>query len=398
MRRLLLLIVVVLVPATSGAAVAQAAEGTIRGTVTPSSIAQEVEVCVAEPQPPEICTAPAANGSYSLTGLQTRPLKIEFIPPYRSRLMVEYWDHVYTLGEATAVPLSSNAPLVEGVDAALAVGGVIEGTVTGAGGPPLAGVEVCALAADGASAGCSATDAAGEYELHSLSPGSYRVRFFPRGPSAGYLPEYYVGAKTLAAATPISLAAGAVRAGVDAHLTEGGQVRGTVTAAAGGASIDAISVCLFHVGAPAAERCVFSDAGGRYAFAGLASGEYQVGFALSGAAIDGEAGAAGEAGGYLSQYYDGVASRAAARPVSVLGAEVVEGIDAALLTAAPPAQPPSVAPPAQPLVAAPLPLAEPKKPRKHCRRGYRKEKRKGRIRCVRKKHSKKRSRHHHRRR
>lgn len=395
MKRLILLLPAVLISALVAPAAAQAAEGTVRGTVTPTSIAQEVEVCVAEPQPPEICTSPAADGSYSLTGLQTRPLKIEFIPPYHSRYMVEYWDHVYTLGEATPVPLSADALTVDGVDAALELGGVIEGTVTGSGGPPLDGVEVCALTAQGKSGGCSRTNAAGEYELPALSPGSYRVRFFTRGPSAEYVSEYYDGAATRAAATPISLAAGEVRGGVDAELAKGGQLRGTVRAAGDEMPLSSIPVCLFVVGAAAAEQCVFSDPDGEYAFVGLRPGKYQVGYALSMSEIGGGAGEAGEESGYLSQYYDGVADRAAARTISMAGAEVVEGIDAALLAPVPPTPPAPVMPPAEPLVAAAIPVTEPKPPARRCKRGYVKRKRNGRIRCVKKKRLHKRSRHLH---
>ncbi len=383
MRRLVHLLLAISVVALAAPVVVQAADGTIRGTVTPTSIAQEVEVCVAEPRPPEPCTTPTSDGSYSLTGLQARPLKIEFIPPYHSRYMVEYWNHVYTPAEATPVPLSSDMPIVDGVDADLQPGGVIEGTVTGTGGPSLPGVEVCAFDSQGAFAACSQTNSEGEYELHSLSPGSYRVRFFARGPSAEYVSEYYVDGKTLAAATPIALAASAVRGGVDAELAKGGQVRGTVRAAADGTSLGSIPVCLFVGNVAAAEQCVISDSGGAYSFVGLPTGDYQVGFALSGDAIDGEAGGVGEADGYLSQYYEGVSNRSAARNLPLVGSQILGGIDAALSVSPTPSPPPPLAAVAEPPIAAAPSVSEPNATvTKKCKHGYIRKKVRGHHRCI----------------
>lgn len=387
------LLALLLVPLTAAApAGVQAAEGTVNGTVTPTSIAQEVEVCVAESQPPEPCTSPGPDGSYSLTGLQTRPLKIEFIPPYRSRYMVEYWDHVYTLGEATPVPLSSGNLRVDGADAALVSGGVIKGTVTGVGGPPLTGVEVCAFDSQGVAAACSQTDGGGLYELHSLSPGSYRVRFFARGPSAEYLSEYYDGAGTLAAATPIALAPSEVREGVDAELAKGSQIRGVITAAADGAPLASIPVCLFATGGAQAEQCVFSDPNGQYTFTGLASGSYQVGFSLADQEITGASDGGGEEDGYMSQYYDRVSNRAAAATLSLVGSQVLANVDAGLL---PLSQPAPLAPPppvAESLIAPAPPIGEPgRTATKSCRRHLTRKKVRGRYRCVK---VRRRGRHH----
>ena len=142
---------------------AGASAASILGTVTPVAAAPEVEVCVVEALPSETCTTPAPNGTYQLTGLPLRTdIRVEFIPSYRSHYVTQYYRNVRSVAEATVFRFSEQFSVQEHVDAALELGGAIEGTVTASGGGALSEVEVCVLqAGTRAASGCTTTDGAG---------------------------------------------------------------------------------------------------------------------------------------------------------------------------------------------------------------------------------------------
>jgi hypothetical protein len=260
------------------------------------------------------------------------------------------------------------------------MGGSITGKVTAAsGGAELAGVEVCAKTTSTPPIrSCSETDAAGEYELHSLQAGTYKVGFWGRGASAAYQPQYYAGKTNFAQATPVAVTNGAAVSSIDVALESGSEITGTIHAAANGSTLSDISVCLF-AGASGPQSCTYSGDDGVYRFQGLSSGSYQVGFSLSGAEIGGEA-AGGEEDGYLTQYFHGVANRSEAQTLSLIAPQVASGIDASLsVPVVPPPVVPTVVPPA--LVPAAPPVAVPPT-KKGCKKGFRKQKVKGKTRCV----------------
>jgi len=376
-----LLLALLLLAAFAPSALA-AGPGKIAGTVAPVEFASEVEVCVVEATPSETCTVPAANGSYLLAEVGLGPQRVEFLPSYRSRLIPQFYDHKNRLAEAATISITPTGGTVGGIDADLIAGGAIKGTVTalGAGGD-LAGVEVCAKSVASPPVDvCSETDSSGEYELHSLLTGAYKIGFWGRGTSAEYQSQYYNGKSTLAQATPVAVTNGGETTGIDVALAKGSEVGGTLRAASTGAPLPDISVCLFAASGSGPERCAYSDGGGAYRFQGLPSGSYQVGFSLSLSEIGGE-GVAGEEDGLLTQFYPGVASRAEAQTLTLIAPQASLAIDASLLAPAPPPPPPP--PPVVPtaLVAAPPAVAVP--PTKTgCKRGYRKQKVKGKARCV----------------
>lgn len=352
---------------------AQAAMGTVSGTVKPLKWAPEVEVCLVEGRPSETCTAPKADGSYLLEVPLGR-VQIEFVPSVRSRLLVQYYDHQSFLENATKIFLAPTQPEAKGINADLIEGGAIAGTVTAAeSGLPLAEVEVCAVSRSVSPAlrRCEETDASGAYEIGGLPAKSYLVAFHGHGQSAEYEPSYYNGTQSPTQGTPVVVNAEATRAGIDAGLEKGAKVGGTLTEAGGG-SLPGVAVCLFVAAAATPDRCTYSGEGGNYSFEGLASGSYEVGFSLDSSEVD----------GFESQYFDGVSSRAQAAVISVLAPSVVGGVDAAL------SQPPAAAtvtpPPvvSTPLLAAVPLVPEPAPAAKRCKKGLRKVKVKGETHCV----------------
>jgi Carboxypeptidase regulatory-like domain len=360
----------------------------IEGTVTAPGAAEEVEVCVVEPLPSESCTYPEPDGHYLLNGLAPgASYLVEFLPSYRSHYVIQYYKGKPSPEGAQRVPVSPNSN-TSGIDADLEIGGQIEGEASDAeGGGSLSGVEVCAFNATQAPteaqatiAGCTHTDAAGEYRLPTLPPGTYKVRFWGAGESAGYLSAYYGGTSTFSTATTIAVAAGTTTSGVDATLRIGARIEGTVSEA-DGEPLGQIAVCARVSGSGAPQRCSYADATGHYDLGGLASGSYSVVFAPGLGVLEAEVGS-GEHG-FLTQYYDDVSSLAQARPISLLAPDAALGIDASLIRVSP-------SPLVQPAPTALIPAADSgtstapaSSPPLGCKRGFRRRRVKGRTRCTR---------------
>jgi hypothetical protein len=266
---------------------------------------------------------------------------------------------------------------------AAASGGTIQGKVTraGTGETPLKGVFVAVYLGDPSQqqslAGFDQTDAAGEYAVDSLPDGKYEVEFVAHG----YQPQYFDGAAMPNEADPVSIVAQATVPEVDAALVPEAQMMGTVTEAATGTPVWGVEVCVKEVdtGYPA---CALTDAFGKYAVRSLPAGTYAVRFDPSGSGRN-----------LLAEYFDDAASEATATPVTV-AAGGIGFADAAL--AAGPVEPdpeivlpPSFAPP-------PLSLGTtrttPAHRRLHCKKGFRKRRVKGKVRCV-KVHRKRHHRH-----
>lgn len=354
--------------------------GVISGSVSPVSVAPEVEVCVVEVRPSELCTAPEASGDYRLTGVPVGPQRVEFIPSHRSGYLVQYFDRKSRLDEAT--PLQIKPPpeqTVEHVDAELELGSTIAGTVGRPGGAPLGEVEVCVQGAGtGFTVACSITGVSGTYTVAGLPAGVYKIGFWGHGKSARYAPQYFDGEETFNEATAITVPPASSLTGIDAELALGAQVEGRVTVASSGATPAGIPVCLFAAGAMAPSQCVFSEGDGTYALLGIRPGAYQVGFSLGAGELGSEPDVA-----YLPQYYDGVATRSAAETLLLGQGQIEAGIDAALLSQPPvvPSAPPLLVP--APL-STPVPIiSEPAKPKaKVCRRVIGKKAAGSKRRCV----------------
>ncbi len=394
MRRLLLLVALGVVGVLPP--VAEADSGLIEGTVAPAQWAQEVEVCLVEAKPSVTCTVPEAGGHYVLGGLPLGVAYLEFIPSYRSRLATQYYKNSSLLEGATPIILAAKEQAARNINANLVEAGTIEGSATAAvGGEPLSEVEVCAISvAQSSVRSCVETGADGGYELHSLQAGKYKVGFWGRGGNGGLAPQYYQGRATFAEAAVVSVVDGTTVAGIDAELAEGARIEGVVSGAPGGQQLDGVEVCLFTEAGPYPERCTYSDEGGRYAFAGLPSGSYQVGFSLEPSEVGGE-GAEGEDDGLQTQFFDDASGRAAAQTLTLLAPAIASGIDA-LLSPVPAVSPITLEPTAaDPIVSTPPPVAAP--PRSiRCKKGYRRKKVKGKVRCVKTLRHKKRRRRQHR--
>lgn len=189
----------------------------------------------------------------------------------------------------------------------------IGGTVTGAGGVPLNGVQVTAYTTYGVRAGSAFSNAMGVYQIGGLIGGSYLIEF---APSAGeHQAEWYADQATAFSAAPVAVTEGGAVGGINAELAVGARFSGTVVGLGGG-PLSGIRVSVYDAGGRRVATA-FTDAAGAYTTRpGLPSGTYRVGFAGG--------------SGFLGSYYSGATALEEAAPLAVTAPAVRGGINATL--------------------------------------------------------------------
>lgn len=198
--------------------------GSISGVVTAEGSGAPISglwVCALAPGGiPGRCSRSEPDGAYRLNGLPDGSFEIEFEGGNTVNYLHEFYDDAGSLAAAKSVEVT--APnLTSGIDAVLSPGAEILGRVNEVGsGDPISGVTVCTEAQGSEYENCTATDASGAYALRSLPAGAYIVGF-----GIEYLPffgrvaaQWWRGASSRAAATPIEIAPPEARAGIDAQL------------------------------------------------------------------------------------------------------------------------------------------------------------------------------------
>ncbi|MFN8535537.1 MAG: carboxypeptidase regulatory-like domain-containing protein [Dehalococcoidia bacterium] len=270
-----------------------------------------------------------ANGVYTSTGVAPGNYRLQFSPstPY----VPEFHLNKPNLQAADPVALAGVG--VTTVNAALALGGVLTGTVTAAdGGAPLAGVGVTAYSTTWNWLGSSTTTVSGVYTVTGLPPGQVFIQFSPNSNSlsAGYLGEYYDN-QPVEAPTPVTIAVG-TPAVANAVLERGSVVTGRVTADGSGSMMTG-RVPTADSGAPLPNvNVTIYDAAGRYIvgtstrFDGsyrtprIGSGSYRAYFSPSSSSPSRR---------YLAEYHQDKPTLAQADPVTVT-VPTVATVDAAL--------------------------------------------------------------------
>jgi hypothetical protein len=167
--------------------------------------------------------------------------------------------------------------------------------------------------------GDATTGAAGEYKVPELRPGTYYVEFLtPPASTLNYVPQLYGDTLQLAAATKVTVVAEKTTPEIDAALSPGAEISGTVTNASTGAPVDEAVACALTTntsGELQAVACVQSAANGVYTLRGLPTGSYKLGFFGK---------------GFEVQYYKDKTSEAEAESISVTAPELASGIDEAM--------------------------------------------------------------------
>ena len=306
---------------TSGIDAALAAGGQISGTVRDASTADgvlNVEVDVYDSGGNPVASGPSASdGTYTISGLPTGTYKVGFVPG--GDYVAQFYNGKATLATANTVPVTAGST-TSGIDAALAAGGQISGTVrdasTRAG---VLNVEVDVYDSGGNPVVSGQTASDGTYTISGLPTGSYRVWFVPF--DTNHLPQFYEGKAALATADPVSVTAGSTTSGIDAALAAGGQISGTVTGASMSYGEAGVFVQAYDSrGNAVATGQTASD--GTYTLFGLATGTYKVAFVPG--------------GNHVPQFYNGKATLATADPVTVTAGSTTSGIDATFAQLPPP--------------------------------------------------------------
>lgn len=155
------------------------------------------------------------------------------------------------------------------------------------------------------------------FEATSKEDGTYAFTGLPTGryivesDAVGYVREFWQEADSLRNATLVTMESGKDVSGIDFTLSTGGKIAGLVTDAATGLPIaDAQIELLARSG-----RLTLigrSDAQGLYTIGGLPTGSYLVGARIK---------------GYMTQWYDSVATRREALPAAVTAPNTTAGID-----------------------------------------------------------------------
>jgi hypothetical protein len=278
-----------------GAQPALGATGQITGTVTNASGDPLENVCVT---PYTLSNTPLglsadatdSQGDYALSGLATGSYKVRFHPCAHPSLgyVEEWFDNKPTFATAGAVAVT-DGQTTSARDAQLALGGQITGTVTDEADQPVEGISVAALtglsSSDRRFPSLNATDANGEYTIYGVPAGTIKVGFTDSGVDRpAFMDEWYDGIvdptlSRFAEATPVSVTAGQTTETIDADLTEGGYISGTVTDIETDLPIEGICVFFYEEGSSEENASsVYTGPTGEYLISKLTAGDYRLGF------------------------------------------------------------------------------------------------------------------------
>jgi hypothetical protein len=264
-----------------------------------------------------------ATGYYTTTGLIAGGYRIRFAPSSwgDSRgYLREYYNDKSNLDDANVVTVAAGATK-PGIDAVLARGGQIIGTITAAdGGAPLDDVDIEIYTDEGYYNSYTSTDASGVYTTTGLASGSYMMYVTPwfTGASKEYAQEYYNNRTNRDDADLIQVTQPNMVPGIDVQLTRGGSISGRVTAAGSATGLEYIYVDLDGI---ESDFWLYSetDSAGNYTVYGVPSGSFKIDFYPYGDSRD-----------YAFEYYDDQPYWDQATPVTVTAPAALTGIDAEL--------------------------------------------------------------------
>jgi protocatechuate 3,4-dioxygenase beta subunit len=159
-----------------------------------------------------------ASGNFTKSGLATGSYKISFNLGSGLNYVPEYYNNAPDSGSAAIISVTAGSETL-GIDAQLAQGGVVKGTVTEEGtGNPIPGLQVDVYESSTLNyVGFAITDAFGYYTKSGLATGLYKMGFNVVS-GLNYIPEYYNNATNLVGATPVSVTAGSETLGINAQL------------------------------------------------------------------------------------------------------------------------------------------------------------------------------------
>ncbi|MBW4077101.1 MAG: hypothetical protein HIU84_01025, partial [Acidobacteria bacterium] len=187
------------------------------------------------------------------------------------------------------------------------ISGVVSVLVAGS---PLSDICISAQTTGGNFGGATTSAVDGTYTISGLAAGGYTVWFNDCNQTGNYASQYYDGAtggtSSYQSATSVSVTVGATTSSINAQMSAGGSISGTVTNGSTGLAGICISAQSTGGGLGGAAT---TGSTGTYTISGLAAGSYKVQF-----------NDCNQTGNYASQYYTttgGTSSYQSATSVSV---------------------------------------------------------------------------------
>ncbi|HEX4443674.1 MAG TPA: carboxypeptidase regulatory-like domain-containing protein [Galbitalea sp.] len=257
------------------------AGATISGTVTDISGNPVANVNVTATTPDGQSNEGAStdeSGNYSISGLSSGKYTVQF-QPTAGNLVGQYWSDQPTSATANVINVA-NGDAVDNIDAQLAAGATISGTVSSAAGP-LKNATVGAFPTDGDpnDGGSATTDAHGKYTIVGLADGSYSVQFSAPF-NKNFATQWWNNADSQANSTAVSVTASSPASGIDATMTAGATISGHVWApgASGSPKVGVAGADVNIYSATTRELVggAGTDANGHYRVQDLAPGTYTV--------------------------------------------------------------------------------------------------------------------------
>jgi hypothetical protein len=328
--------------ASSTPAGAQASTGTVAGTVTDAGGTPLRGVCVELYADEYRVAVSDGQGAYRFDGVPEGGDYLVAFNACRDAVAghaAEFYDNA--AGFSDAAPVTVRAGQVQtGIDAQLEPAATISGTVTDeTSNGRLEGTCVLAFELENGLFAEARTGADGAYALANLRGGEYLVAFGDCSDPFNHMSELYDGALldlpvggigVQPEPTTVRVQDGEHVDGIDAALTEGGSVVGTVTTRHTGRPAGFLCVGLFATDAePDSPDAVTvtgfrpdgTSAPGQYVVAGVPPGDYVVGFNPEQVCGD---------DGYEPQWARGQSGRDDAAVLSVRRGEAVRDVDAVI--------------------------------------------------------------------
>ena len=209
--------------------------GSVTGTVTDASDNQPikgVDVTATDAQHNVLGTATtAADGTYTIASVASGSDTVTFNGQNDLNFNAPSVNATVAPGATATTVNQALTPL----------SGHITGTVTAAGNP-VANERVVLLSADGSSTqNATTTDSSGFYTLTDVPAGAHEVQFEPDA-GQNFVPQYYNGKSGYASADTVSVTSNTTTPNINAALSQGGTITGTVADQLTGAGVGDIEI------------------------------------------------------------------------------------------------------------------------------------------------------------
>jgi len=183
-----------------------------------------------------------SNGDYIVGGLNTGSYKIWYWPAIASgTYALEWYDDKDSLATANSVSVTAGST-TSNINAVLANGGSIAGTVTNVLAEALLDVYVLIYNASGSNVASDFTDSNGNYEVRGLKVGSYKAKFDTTYVVGNYTPEWYNDQDSMGTADSVLVSEWSVTSDINAQLSSPDPFISGTVATSGGAGVQGVTI------------------------------------------------------------------------------------------------------------------------------------------------------------